>query len=234
MDQLLLASFSDPVDADHAVEHLHLLEYGPENISIITKGDPQAVSQLMGEGHPKSSTMWQGLVLGAITGGPIGMFIGLLVGSGIAPSLGALLFGGKIAAAFGFSGMVATIVSGAVSGLLVGGILGALASIGLEATDSESYQSAINKGEVLLGVALRAEDEDELRAIMAEYGGEHVRLTAPVEPESEALDADWQNSDLGFAPPAVVAFRKDGIKHIDGLEARDTQPPREDNAERER
>ena len=77
----------------------------------------------------------KGAVAGAVTGGVIGGVLAAAV-SLLIPGVGPIVAGGVLAASFGF----------AIAGTAVGGILGAMAGLGVSEEEAKFYEREFNEG----------------------------------------------------------------------------------------
>ncbi len=95
----------------------------------------------------------------------------------VIPGLGAFFIGGPLATALGLSGAVATTASGAATGVVAGGIIGALTSVfGLTQEEAQVYEGRINEGGILLAVPARTGEEEEVRGIMEDLNADNIRI----------------------------------------------------------
>lgn len=97
-----------------------------------------------------SDKVGSGAATGATTGAVLGAIAGLVVANGILPGLGSLIVAGPLASALGFTGAAAMTVAGAATGLAAGGLIGALANLGISDEDAVIYQDFIKGGKVLV------------------------------------------------------------------------------------
>jgi uncharacterized membrane protein len=160
--QMVLALFPNRADADRAVGRLQEMGFNPKDISVIVKGSDGETVTTTG------SKVAEGTVTGATTGGIAGALAGLLAGVGAItiPGLGAILIGGPIAAALGLTGAAATAVSATVTGVLAGGLLGALVNLGVPEAEAKVYEEKLKAGSVLLAVPVTMDQEAQVLDIM--------------------------------------------------------------------
>lgn len=111
---------------------------------------------------------------GGLTGGLIGVVLGALAGLAIAynimPGLASINFAGPLATAIGLTGIAATTVGGALTGLVTGAIIGVIAGLALSTSSSVKTDEETE-------VVVTTETNDPLQAkrIMREYGADDVR-----------------------------------------------------------
>jgi hypothetical protein len=94
--------------------------------------------------------MTGGAATGATAGAIIGGIAGLVVANGVLPGLGTLIVAGPLAAALGFTGIAATAVAGAATGVVAGGFIGALVNLGVDKQDVQLYEDHVRRGGVLV------------------------------------------------------------------------------------
>ncbi|HSH31114.1 MAG TPA: hypothetical protein VK963_00415, partial [Candidatus Saccharimonadales bacterium] len=76
-------------------------------------------------------------------------------------------------------------VSGAVTGVAAGGLIGALAGLGLPKKTAEVYDETVRQGGVVIGLNQRAEGEADLRAMLEKHGAHDVQVVEIHEPRSD-------------------------------------------------
>lgn len=167
----MLGIFVTDNSANNAIDELRAYGFNEQDISVLVK-DNRELHAVKGNG----TSIAQGAVAGATTGGLIGALAGILSVYTI-PGLGALFIGGPIAAALGLTGLAAATVAGATTGLAAGGIIGALMNIGLSEEDARVYESRIRGGDILIAVPIREDEETEVREVFIRHGAEVVRST---------------------------------------------------------
>lgn len=151
--------YYDRDQAEDAVNRLHGLGYGQDDISVVARDKEKAKEFAEATGSKASE--------GAVTGGAIGGALGAIIAG--------LTATGSIAAIAGTGGVAAPLVVGplaaALAGLggggLVGGIVGALVGAGIPEDRAREYESGLNNGGMLIGVNPRDEHRDQVRSIFA-------------------------------------------------------------------
>lgn len=114
-----------------------------------------------------------GAVKGATTGAVVGAIAGLAVANGILPGLGTIFVAGPLLmTTFGLTAAAATTVGGALTGTLAGGVIGALAQLGISETDAEIYMQNLEKGNV---VFVTRTDKSTAKDVLAKNGAMEVR-----------------------------------------------------------
>jgi hypothetical protein len=108
---------------------------------------------------------------GALGGGIIGGFAGLLAATGLVavPGLAPLLAGGTLASALGMTG--ATVAAGAGVGAAAGGLVGGLVSINVPESAARRYDEAVREGRVLVTIKTDR-DPDSIQALLDRHGAD--------------------------------------------------------------
>lgn len=196
-------------EAVSAVNRLLEMGYSHEEISVLAK-DPGRFERI-GEvtdvpaETPKATARAAGA--GAATGGVLGGLGGLLLGLGALaiPGIGPFLAAGPVAATLG----------GIAAGTTVGGIVGALAGLGFDKKEAQDYETALERGDLLVLVKASADRYDRVHDIFRwpeeEYYRHYERTntkahldphltgrvdTDPLHPETMAAREDFRRKDL--------------------------------------
>ena len=169
--------YDDRGRAREAVAALEAAGFAPDKISIVARHD---------ETEPVEDTA-SGLMTGAALGGVAGAGAGLLTALGViaVPGLGPLVAAGALA----------TTLTGAASGAVAGGLLGALLDYGLTDEEAHVYAESIRRGGTLVSVRAPDDRADEARAILRRFD--------PVDPAQRRrsyVDEGWSGYDPK-APP---------------------------------
>jgi hypothetical protein len=122
-------------------------------------------------GESPAGTTTEDAATGAVGGGIIGGFAGLLAATGIiaVPGLAPLLAGGALATALGATG--ASIVAGAGVGAATGGLVGGLVSINVPESAARRYDEAVRQGRVLITVKTD-HDPARIQTLLERHGAE--------------------------------------------------------------
>lgn len=170
MNEMVLGVFSNKDNVEKALYDLKDAGLETKEISVIMR-------EIKDEEDGGGSQVVEGATSGAATGGVIGGLAGLLIGIGAiaVPGVGALLIGGPVAAALGLTGAAAATVSGAVTGILAGGLVGGLVGLGVPEEHAKEYEERVKKGDILLGVPVKEDEEEKVRKILEDNGAENVR-----------------------------------------------------------
>jgi uncharacterized membrane protein len=112
-----------------------------------------------------------GATSGAVLGGIAGLIAGI---AGVTlPGIGAVLGTSLL------SNLIGTAAAGAGAGAVAGGALGALTDLGAPPERIELYEAALGKGQILIAVRTPNESSDEVLEILANHGGQNVRVYVP-------------------------------------------------------
>ncbi len=165
MANVIAGLFDSVTDANNFLADIESRGYTADEVSIITQEDAVQIE----------NDATEGVADAAATGGVIGGVLGLLAGVGALtlPGIGALFVSGPIATALGLSGIVGTTATGAVTGALAGGIIGALKELGVDEATAQMYQERIEEGAVMIAVNAK-NDGNDIEQLMDENNAEHV------------------------------------------------------------
>lgn len=166
MHKTISALFALRSDADNAVEKLNTIGYSSSDISVITLKDTVEVQ------HDTAAGMKDAVGTGAVVGGVAGLIAGL--GALAIPGLGALFVTGPLAAALGLTGAAATTAAGLTSGIVIGGLLGALKEMGVDEVKAKTIEDRVKKGDVLLLISPADADIDRVKDILKQTNGNNI------------------------------------------------------------
>jgi hypothetical protein len=99
-----------------------------------------------------SDTPGEGALRGATAGGAIGALIGLVGVVGLLGPLGPVVVAGPLATALGITGTVGAVVGTGVTGAALGGIVGALTSMGVSEPKARDFEVRVDDGDVLVSI----------------------------------------------------------------------------------
>lgn len=163
---MTIGLFSDRGNAEAAINRLHNeLKVPTDDISYIyrnTEGEVQEVDA----GDIASKTPVEGAGKGAMVGGTIGAIAGLATVAGILPVIGPLFAAGPLATMLGLTGAVGTTAAGAATGAAAGGVIGALANLGIGTEKAQHYADRVGEGDILVA----AHTEHDARQVLEECG----------------------------------------------------------------
>ncbi len=171
--------FDKHEDADKAIQELRSKGYAEKDISIVMK-DMEAQET---EKKVKGQGTRRGATTGAVVGGIAGLVAGVVI-----PGLGAFFIGGPIASALGLAGVAATGATGAATGVVGGGILGAITGYGVSRKDAQMYERRIQEGSILVAVPARHNEESDVEKILANYHADSIQTVEMPEQEERFQD----------------------------------------------
>lgn len=156
-NKTVLGVFSTQEDAEKALSALDHEGVTMKDVSIITQNREAGATMAQDSGANVAG--------GAATGAIIGGIAGLLLSAVALPGVGGLLVAGPLAATWG------------VTGLVAGGIIGALAGLGVPEETARSYEERIRQGAIVLAVPVKKEGQETLLAsTMEDASAEDVRV----------------------------------------------------------
>jgi heat induced stress protein YflT len=156
-DEFEIAIYDDRASAEDAVERLHRLGYGKDDVGVMMS-DKTAAREF-------ADTTGSKVAKGAATGAAIGGGLGAIVAGLMATGSVAAIVGTGGAATPIVAGPLAAALAGLGAGGVAGGILGALVGVGIPEHRAREYEDRLNKGGILLGVRPRAGDRDSVRRV---------------------------------------------------------------------
>ena len=166
MKHMTIGLFSDRSNAEAAINRLHNeLKVPNDDISYIyrnTEGDVMEVDAK----SIATDTPAEGAGKGAMVGGAIGALAGIATVAGVIPVIGPLFAAGPLAAALGLTGAVGTTAAGAATGAAAGGIIGALANLGIGTEKAQHYADRVGEGDILVA----AHTEHDARQVLIDCG----------------------------------------------------------------
>jgi uncharacterized membrane protein len=166
--------YDDRAQAHQAVEALESAGFSDSEVSIVTRATDGTVT------HESSHTP------GAVTGAEVGGVVG--VGAGILAALGVMAIPG-IGPLVG-AGMLATTIVTGTSGVLAGGLVGALTDYGIDEADADVYAEGIRRGSSLVTVTTSDDRLSEADGILRQF--------APVDTvrrRDEYAQSGWRGSN---------------------------------------
>ena len=139
-------------DAEKAINYIHnKLSVPNEEISYLYRNSEGEVREVEA-GKISSKTPGEGAKTGAKAGAALGGIAGLAIAAGTIPVIGPLVAAGPLMAALGITGALGTVGAGAIGGAAVGGLVGALANIGIGKEKAKRYEDQVLAGNILVAV----------------------------------------------------------------------------------
>ncbi len=146
----LVGVFEHESNAYRAIERLIKSDFEPDEISVLYKYE-EDVNQIANntEVNLKSEESISSTEVGAVTGGLVGGFGGLVAQLGLIaiPGVGPFLA----------TGPIAVTIAGLVAGSAVGGLIGSMIDLGFTKEEAEEFEEYINQGKIIVFV----DDKDE-------------------------------------------------------------------------
>lgn len=174
MKQFTIGVFAAREDAEKAINSVHNdASVAHDDISYLYRNTEGEVM----EGDARDiagDTMGESAKKGAAVGGTIGAIAGLATVAGVIPVIGPLFAAGPLAAALGLTGVVGTTAAAAATGAAAGGLVGALANMGVPEENAQRYADRVAAGNIL--VAVHAEEAARVEQILSECGAVETQI----------------------------------------------------------
>jgi uncharacterized membrane protein len=139
-EQSSVGYFDTEEEAIEAIEDLKRQGYRAEDISVLSKskGETEKVTEETG------TLASEAVLTGAVAGGALGGFSGVLAGIGALaiPGIGPIIAAGPVVAG----------LTGAIAGAGFGGMAGALVGVGVPEEKAKEYETHFNEGKILVVV----------------------------------------------------------------------------------
>lgn len=150
MKKLSAGVFESRDAAEKAINYLHNeLRVPTSDISFIYRNTDGEVREVHA-GTVSSHTPGEGAKKGATIGGTIGALLGIATVAGIIPVIGPVFAAGPLMTALGITGAIGTTAAGAVTGAAAGGLIGALANMGIGKENAQRYADRVAAGDILV------------------------------------------------------------------------------------
>jgi len=131
--------------------------------------------KVYGEGDDVTSgTAVEGAASGVTTGGLIGAAIGLVGVVGLLGPLGPVVVAGPLATFLGITGGAGVVVGTGVAGAAIGGLVGALMSMGVSEPKARNFEERVDAGDAL--VSIHTDDADKVTEILNEFNAEEITI----------------------------------------------------------
>ncbi|HYF51241.1 MAG TPA: hypothetical protein VEJ63_17635 [Planctomycetota bacterium] len=150
-------------DAQRGMDALLENGFTADEIGVISrdKGGPTGEIDM----NEPAANAGAGAFAGAMAGAGLGGLVGLGVVAGIVPVIGPALAGGTLG----------VILTNALGGAAVAGVVGALAGLGVPRDEAEGYQRDLEAGKTLVSVTTSVRAE-EARELLRQAGGRVDRI----------------------------------------------------------
>lgn len=177
MKKVTLGVFSTRESAEEAINALHHdLHISTDEISYVYRNTEDEVREVEAD-EISDDTPAEGAKTGAMTGGALGAIAGVATVAGLIPVVGPIFAAGPIVAALGLGGAVGTTAAAAATGAAVGGLIGALANLGVSETQAKEYEDRVHAGDVL--VVVHSDDNEAVSEKLTDCGAMSVESYEP-------------------------------------------------------
>jgi uncharacterized membrane protein len=174
MKKVIFALFTDIAVAEKAINYLHNeLSVSTDEISYLYR-DSEGEKVTKEGGEAATETVGEGAISGAKTGGLVGGAIGLIAITGLLGPLGPVIAAGPLATFLGISGAVGTVVGAGATGAAIGGLVGALVSMGLSEPKARTFEERIEAGDVL--VSVHSEQADQVVSALRTFNAQGIEI----------------------------------------------------------
>lgn len=181
MKKLTTGVFPSRERAEEAINALQNdLGVPTEDISYIyrnTEGEVREVQ--VDENADTAEVAAEGAAGGAVTGGALGAIAGIATAAGVIPVIGPIFAGGALLSALGIglAGAAGATAAAATTGVIAGGLVGALASLGVPETEAKVYEDRVAGGDIL--VAVHSSDTYDVADTLNAHGALSVESYTP-------------------------------------------------------
>lgn len=180
--QTLIATFDQKEPAERALCALHEAGFGEDQLSVLTR-DPRKLQEI--EAHVKTEDLTaKGGKVGGIFGGAFGAALGLF--AFLIPGPGPILAAGPII----------MLLTGTAIGAATGGLVGALAVMGVPHTEAEIIADSVKDGSILITVNDHPERILEARQLLLREEPEEVQQRATVWSDSAEQKSPFTDEEL--------------------------------------
>lgn len=182
MKKLTIGVFAEREQAEEAITALQNdLGIPKDDISYVYRNTDDEVKEIdvdMLKTSTEDESVGQGAATGAVTGGAIGALAGIATVMGVIPVIGPIFAAGPLLAALGLgAGALGATAAAATTGAAAGGLIGALASLGVEDTKAKEYEDRVFAGDIL--VSVHAENASSVEECLSDNGAVSVESYAP-------------------------------------------------------
>jgi len=167
---ILVSVFEDRLEAENAVDELEEAGFSADEIGYAIRGSDAVAGGMITDAVGTKDG--EGAVVGAVTGGIVGGILGAAA-SVLIPGIGPVMAGGILWTALGFAG----------AGVATGGILGAMAGLGLSEEEAKFYEQEFHSGKAIVTVKAGARTATAVE-ILRRHGGYDMetRRRSPLPP----------------------------------------------------
>jgi hypothetical protein len=174
MKKTIIGSFAFREDAENFINYVHTkLSIPHEDISYVYRNIEDEVKEVDSEKVSSNKTS-ENVKQGAKIGTAVGVLGGIAAVAGIIPPLGALFVAGPLVTGLGITGALGAATAAGVTGAATGGLIGALASIGVSEAKSQKYNDLVLAGNIL--VIVNCEKQEEITKAMRENNAQEIEV----------------------------------------------------------
>jgi len=155
-EQMESGLFYSRKDAEKAVDLLHDIGYGNNEISVMMSDETRTREFAIEKGTKTA----EGTTAGVIVGGTLGGIV-----AGLTTAIAGTVLTGGMALPL-VAGPIAAILAGVGGGGIVGGIIGALVGMGIPEERAHEIEEGVRSGGVMIAVVPHRGDEDRVREIL--------------------------------------------------------------------
>ena len=156
--------FATRSEAEAALRDLRAAGFKDEKIGLVARNASGEMVDESGDTYAD-----EGAVAGAVAGAGVGTLVGLGVIAGVIPVIGPAIVAGTLG----------TILTNAVGGAALAGLVGALVGFGIPEEDARYYESEVKSGRYLVTVSAGGRSS-EAWSILNRHGGYNRANPAPV------------------------------------------------------
>jgi hypothetical protein len=179
MKKITLGVFTSREAAEKAIVHLQNENHiDASDISYIYRNTNDELKEVAVDSIEKKdegTKMAEGAAGGAVTGAVVGTIAGLATVAGVIPVIGAIFVAGPLLAALGIG--AGAVGAAAATGVIAGGLIGALTNLGLSENVAKEYQDRVFAGDIL--VAVHAEDSETVKETLLAKGAVSIEAYTP-------------------------------------------------------
>ena len=158
MDKWITGLFKDKAAAERAVDALQAAGYDVHDVSVMMSEDTRVRNFTMDAGSKAA----EGATAGGIVGGAIGAVVAGLTATGSVAIVAASGVGlGPVVA-----GPLAAALAGLGAGALSGGVIGALAGLGVPEVRAREIEKQLDDGGIVVGVRTDSANTPQAQAIL--------------------------------------------------------------------
>jgi hypothetical protein len=168
--KMVSAVFRNRAHSEEAFDYLYGLGFTDSEINVLMSDQTRARYYPAGKDdnkHEAGNLATEGMGVGGAVGTAVGASIAAIIAIGTTvaiPGLGLVVAGPLVAA-----------LAGGGAGAVTGGLVGTLIGAGMTEQNASAYEAALREGGIAIGVHPRTDDQaDDIKERFEELGGENV------------------------------------------------------------